>query len=117
VYSAAKKAGLDRLPVIIKRRLSDEQALELIREMRLHTGGSATPSAGLRLGRKCDPISTDRASAQVRRISNSRGPQHRVSSLLRDAEVSPSAAEFISGGRMSAFGHHTCQRSTESRDS
>ena len=41
VYSAAKKAGLDRLPVIIKRRLSDEQALELIREMRLYPGVGA----------------------------------------------------------------------------
>ena len=39
VYSAARAAGLDRLPVIIKRRLSDEQALELIREMQLYADG------------------------------------------------------------------------------
>jgi len=41
VYSAAREAGLDRLPVIIKRRLTDEQALELIREIRLYTGAGA----------------------------------------------------------------------------
>ena len=40
VYSAAREAGLNRLPVIIKRRLSDQQALELIREMRLYSGAS-----------------------------------------------------------------------------
>ena len=38
VYSAAREAGLDRLPVIIKRRLSDQQALELLGEMHLYTG-------------------------------------------------------------------------------
>ena len=41
VYSAAREAGLDRLPVIIKRRLSDQQALELVREMHLYTGNRA----------------------------------------------------------------------------
>ena len=41
VYSAAREAGLDRLPVVIKRRLSDRQALELIREIPLYMGNSA----------------------------------------------------------------------------
>jgi len=45
VYSAARKARLDRLPVIIKRRLSDEQALELIREMGLYAEAGAIPCA------------------------------------------------------------------------
>ena len=40
VYSAASEAGLDRLPVIIKRRLTDQQALELMREILLYTGAS-----------------------------------------------------------------------------
>ena len=40
VYSAAREAGLDRLPVIIKRRLTDQQALELMREIHLYTGAS-----------------------------------------------------------------------------
>ena len=44
VYSAAREAGLDRLPVIIKRRLTDEQALELMREIRLYTGANVTSS-------------------------------------------------------------------------
>jgi hypothetical protein len=38
VYSAAREAGLDRLPVVIKRRLSDQQALELMREIPLYLG-------------------------------------------------------------------------------
>ena len=41
VYSAAREAGLDRLPVIIKRRLSDQQALELVREIPLYADISA----------------------------------------------------------------------------
>ena len=41
VYCAAREAGLDRLPVIIKRRLSDQQALELMREVCLDTGNRA----------------------------------------------------------------------------
>ena len=40
VYGAARKAELDRLPVIIKRRLSDEQVLKLMDEMHLYTGAS-----------------------------------------------------------------------------
>ena len=42
VYSAAREAGLDRLPVIIKRRLSDQQALELMREIHLYAGTGET---------------------------------------------------------------------------
>ena len=47
LYSAARKAGLDRLPVIIKRRLSDEQALALIGEMNLYTGAIPARSADI----------------------------------------------------------------------
>ena len=43
IYGAAREAGLDRLPVIIKRRLSDQQALELMREITLYLGHSASP--------------------------------------------------------------------------
>ena len=45
MYSAARKAGLERLPVIIKRRLSDEQALALMHEMHLYAKASEAPSA------------------------------------------------------------------------
>ena len=41
VYGAAREAGLDRLPVVIKRRLSDRQALELMREIPLYLGSCA----------------------------------------------------------------------------
>ena len=40
VYDAAREAGIDRVPVIVKRRLSDEQALELIREIPLYLGSN-----------------------------------------------------------------------------
>jgi hypothetical protein len=40
VYDAACHAGIERVPVIVKRRLSDEQALELIREIPLYLGSS-----------------------------------------------------------------------------
>ena len=40
VYDAAREAGIDRVPVIVKRRLSDEQALELIHEIPLYLGSS-----------------------------------------------------------------------------
>ena len=40
VYDAARAAGLDRVPVIVKRRLSDAQALELIREIPLYLGSN-----------------------------------------------------------------------------
>jgi hypothetical protein len=40
VYDAAREAGVDRVPVIVKRRLSDEQALELIREIPLYLGSN-----------------------------------------------------------------------------
>jgi hypothetical protein len=38
VYDAAREAGIDRVPVIVKRRLSDKQARELIREIPLYLG-------------------------------------------------------------------------------
>ena len=50
VYSAVREAGLDRLPVIIKRRLSDQQALELMREMQLYTGADSLLPADSGLG-------------------------------------------------------------------
>jgi len=40
VYDAALQAGLERVPVIVKRRLSDAQALELIREIPLYLGSN-----------------------------------------------------------------------------
>jgi ParB-like chromosome segregation protein Spo0J len=40
VYDAAREAGIGRVPVIVKRRLSDEQALELIREIPLYLGSN-----------------------------------------------------------------------------
>jgi len=74
VYSAARKAGLDRLPVIIKRRLSDEQALELIREMRLYAGAEA-------------PISTDNHLETGTTRFAPRGQRHRSDGATA-AEVS-----------------------------